>query len=245
MIVWGGNAGGTVRSGEGGRWDPLSDLWQPTSTDGAPVPRSSHTAIWTGERMVVWGGSEIISPGVCCAWSASGGRYDPTSDTWEPTSQADTPPAMTGHEATWTGDAMIVWGARVGGTYASGPGLTDGDGDTFRCDQDCDDANPDVWDLPGEAGPVQFEADAATISWAPAAPNGLTVVYDTLRSELASDFLAAGTCVEPEGADETAFDDSTPAAGGIFHYLVRARNACGYGPLGPAPTSGRTGRSCP
>ena len=33
------------------------DSWTPTSTYGAPVARNRHTAVWTGTRMIVWGGN--------------------------------------------------------------------------------------------------------------------------------------------------------------------------------------------
>src|SRR5205814_1462795 len=33
------------------------DAWTPTSLTNAPVGRYSHTALWTGSEMIVWGGS--------------------------------------------------------------------------------------------------------------------------------------------------------------------------------------------
>ena len=33
------------------------DNWTTTSTTNAPSPRSSHTAVWTGSEMIVWGGN--------------------------------------------------------------------------------------------------------------------------------------------------------------------------------------------
>ena len=55
MIVW----SGTSSSGEfntGGRYDPGTDSWTPTTTANAPMPRSYHTGVWTGNEMIVWGG---------------------------------------------------------------------------------------------------------------------------------------------------------------------------------------------
>ena len=37
------------------RYDPAADAWTLTSTSVAPAPRSSHTAVWTGAEMIVWG----------------------------------------------------------------------------------------------------------------------------------------------------------------------------------------------
>jgi len=40
---------------------------------GAPAPRSNHTAVWDGSRMIVWGGS-----GECCNnWFNDGFAYRP------------------------------------------------------------------------------------------------------------------------------------------------------------------------
>src|SRR5437868_5772782 len=34
----------------------IGDTWTPTSLTGAPDARGSHTAVWTGSEMIVWGG---------------------------------------------------------------------------------------------------------------------------------------------------------------------------------------------
>ena len=54
MIVWGGD--GTRLLNTGGRYNPSTDSWTATSTTNAPGARSSHTAVWTGSEMIVWGG---------------------------------------------------------------------------------------------------------------------------------------------------------------------------------------------
>lgn len=73
---------------------------------GAPTPRRLHSAVWAGERMIVWGGSGAGSPAVV----ATGGRFDPAAGTWAATSTAGAPPARHSHCAVSTGDRMIVWG---------------------------------------------------------------------------------------------------------------------------------------
>ncbi|HZM70421.1 MAG TPA: kelch repeat-containing protein [Candidatus Cryosericum sp.] len=116
MLVWGGLDGVTPFGlDSGGRYDPQADTWTPTSTTGAPTARTSQTAVWTGSRMVVWGGS---SSGVFAV--NTGGRYDPVTDTWTPTATAVAPTARDGHSAVWTGGLMIVWGgsgSNTGGRY--------------------------------------------------------------------------------------------------------------------------------
>ena len=41
----------------GGRYNPGTDSWTATSTTNAPDARDSHTAVWTGSEMIVWGGT--------------------------------------------------------------------------------------------------------------------------------------------------------------------------------------------
>jgi N-acetylneuraminic acid mutarotase len=69
MIVWGGYGGDYLRTG--GRYDPEADAWSSTLNTGAPSKRVYHTAIWTGTKMVVWGGYNGSSP------LDTGGRYAP------------------------------------------------------------------------------------------------------------------------------------------------------------------------
>ncbi len=54
-----------------------------TTTD-APEERSDHTMVWTGTEMIVWGGQHSST-------LDTGGRYDPSTDTWTPTSTVDAP----------------------------------------------------------------------------------------------------------------------------------------------------------
>ena len=104
LIVWGGR---TTRTevGDGGRLTiplgaPMS--WQATSLIAAPSPRQGHTAVWTGNRMLVWGGNfgnELLD---------NGGSYDPQVDAWTRISRVDAPSARTNHSAVWTGEEMII-----------------------------------------------------------------------------------------------------------------------------------------
>ena len=118
MMVWGGHPWFSAPMlDSGGLYDPLTDRWVPTMTENAPLGRYGHTAVWTGGRVVVWGGSsDQASP----ATQASGGRYDPKKDAWEPTSAAGAPAARYDHTAVWTGSRMIVWGGRSGWPFNTG-----------------------------------------------------------------------------------------------------------------------------
>ena len=85
--------------------DCTNDTWTPISTAGSPVGRSGHTSVWTGSEMIVWGGSNNN-------YVNTGGRYNPVSDTWRPTSIG--PFRRGAHTAVWTGNEMIIWGGKYG-----------------------------------------------------------------------------------------------------------------------------------
>ena len=128
MVVWGGLDSSLNDYNTGGRYNPVSDSWLPTSLNNAPSARDSHTAVWTGREMIVWGG-------VCCNPGVdfnTGGRYNPAVDSWTATSDVNVPHARDSHTAVWTGDKMIVWGGgyysgssyiylNTGGTYCVEP----------------------------------------------------------------------------------------------------------------------------
>lgn len=115
MIVWGGCDHGrsehSCQSNLGGRYNPVTDSWVPTAFADAPKARISHSAVWTGTEMVVWGGCAFIND-ACRASQVGtgGGRYRPSTDSWTPTNTANAPDARYTHTAVWTGNRMIVWG---------------------------------------------------------------------------------------------------------------------------------------
>lgn len=90
----------------GGQYDPATDTWTPTSLVGAPSGRHFHSAIWTGSRMVIWGG--VVSPSG--AVLNTGGVYDPVRDTWSDITAPGAPSPRWRHAALWTGSRMVIWG---------------------------------------------------------------------------------------------------------------------------------------
>jgi hypothetical protein len=66
MIVWGGLDVLLGVTNTGGRYNPGANSWITTSTTNAPTARSSHTAVWTGTEVIVWGGG---------FFNNTGGRY--------------------------------------------------------------------------------------------------------------------------------------------------------------------------
>lgn len=107
MIIWGGgDTGGGPRFQDGAVYDPVTDTWTPTSVNAqTPVARELHTAVWTGTKMIVWGGQANGN-----VYQSTGGVYDPSDDSWTPTAAV---PALAGrinHTAIWNGTYMVVWG---------------------------------------------------------------------------------------------------------------------------------------
>jgi len=117
MIVWGGYAYSGTTSyylNDGAIYDPATDLWSAMSTTNAPSARYNHTAVWTGSKMIVWGGRSLGGN------FADGAVYDPAADTWTPLSATNAPAARYNHTAVWTGTKMIVWGGYGTGNFNTG-----------------------------------------------------------------------------------------------------------------------------
>ena len=117
MVVWGGQGAGYLTTG--GRYDPTTNSWLPTSTGtNVPAPRVNRFAVWTGSEMIVWGGFNG-------AFLSTGGRYDPSGDSWSATGMGTNLPAgRREHTAVWTGSEMMVWGG-FNGAYMNTGGRYD------------------------------------------------------------------------------------------------------------------------
>ncbi len=108
MIIWGGYWQDffdqyALRSGA--LYDPVLDQWQFTSSANAPEGRFQHSAVWTGQEMIVWGGLNDFVHGEL----NSGGRYNPTTGMWQATASGISEPRYL-HTAVWSGTEMIIWG---------------------------------------------------------------------------------------------------------------------------------------
>jgi hypothetical protein len=90
--------------------------WTPTGVAACPAARTDHSAVWTGSRMVVWGGRAPFVEGEM----NTGGRYDPATDSWSATSLVGAPTPRYRHTAVWTNSEMIVWGGHPGGVEENG-----------------------------------------------------------------------------------------------------------------------------
>jgi N-acetylneuraminic acid mutarotase len=109
MIIWGGYNNVSNPTNTGGRFNPLTDSWIATSIANAPEARAGSATIWTGTEMVVWGGSGYTESDVH-EFLGTGGRYNPSSDSWTATTNTNAPSPRGANTAVWTGTQMIIWG---------------------------------------------------------------------------------------------------------------------------------------
>ncbi len=117
MLVWGGDASSTGSVlGNGAAYNPGAKSWRPLSLTGAPTARVGHVALWTGTRMLIWGGVA----GAAGILPQDGGAYDPLTATWSSLSTAGAIGKRLGEIVVWTGTQMVIWGgssATAGLTY--------------------------------------------------------------------------------------------------------------------------------
>jgi N-acetylneuraminic acid mutarotase len=128
LLIWGGDpTGGSSPVSSGYRYDPVLSRWVMMSSSGAPTPRLTSTAVWTGSQMLIWGGTEVV--GTTLTQLSTGGRYLPGSNAWIQMTPIGAPSGRYAHSAVWTGSEMIIWGGY-------GTSATDLQSDGARYDPD-------------------------------------------------------------------------------------------------------------
>lgn len=117
VIVWGGFGGlrgNNTNRNDGARYNPSTDTWTPVSTRNAPSARFDFPAVWTGKEMLVWGGytdaHSRYQGAHADAYLNTGGRYNPSSDTWQAITTRGAPSRRSFHSLIWTGKETIAWG---------------------------------------------------------------------------------------------------------------------------------------
>ena len=108
IIIWGGAyfaSPTTTYLATGARYNPLTNIWTTMSTSAAPVGRTGFSAVWTGNEMIIFGGSNG-------ALLADGARYNLTNNSWTSISTVGAPSPRSEAVAVWTGTEMIIWGGR-------------------------------------------------------------------------------------------------------------------------------------
>ncbi|MEN9676593.1 MAG: hypothetical protein RIS76_2489 [Verrucomicrobiota bacterium] len=127
-LVWGGE-GASSELNTGAQLlcvNGVPSEWRSISTAGAPSGRSRHSVVWTGSRMLVWGGSRSGVP------LNDGASYNPTNDTWTTLRLSGAPTGRTHHSAEWTGTEMVLFGGETASGITATGGAYDPASDTWR-----------------------------------------------------------------------------------------------------------------
>lgn len=117
FIVFGGRTCGNVDGcdvSSGGRYDPDADVWSPLEPRGAPSARHDHAGVWTGDRMLLWGGSGALLN--------TGALFDPARDTWTPMTTVGAPLGRRLSSGIWTSHGFITWGGITSASDTSNDG---------------------------------------------------------------------------------------------------------------------------
>ena len=200
MIVWGGVYNSALN--DGGRYNAATDSWTSVSVTNVPVARSQHTAIWSGSEMIVWGGYTGINT-VDGIYLGNGGRYVPTTNTWNSLSLAGAPPARSRHTAVRTNSEMIVWGG-VGSRYFS-------DGGRYN-------PSADLWtEVMGAGVPVPTSALTATGTYG-VAFSGYQITATNAPTYFLASGLPTGLVLNPT----MGVISGKPTVSGIFSVTIGA-----------------------
>lgn len=139
-------------------------------------------------------------------------------------------------------DAKVVW-------HVNEADYPDADRDGMRDGIDCAPGNGTAFLVPREVSGVRFRSGTA-LEWnSAAAGSGSGARHEVVRgalSQLPPGSGSAETCLANNLTARSLIEETIPAPGTGFYYLVRASNACGTGTLG-AGTSGapRSTAACP
>ena len=90
-------------------------VWTQHASGVPPAARGWHTAVWTGSKMIVWGGYNST-------YLNDGGRYNPAANSWTALSTNGAPAARWFHTAVWTGSELMVWGGQGSSGYLNDGG---------------------------------------------------------------------------------------------------------------------------
>jgi hypothetical protein len=118
---------------EGLAFDPVTDEWRSIASPPGP-PRTTETAVWTGDQLVVWGGCDASEP-QCDDFASGiltdGFSYDPTSDEWRPI--AASPLAAGVHpQGVWTGQDVLIYAGEVSEDEGATAAAYDPSSDSWR-----------------------------------------------------------------------------------------------------------------
>lgn len=107
LIIWGGyvfDGTNNIWLNDGKKYNPITNTWSNINMVNAPSVRSDHVSVWTGSKMIIWGGRTLNS------YLNTGAIYDPQTDSWASISTTGTPQGCVFESAVWTGSKMIIFG---------------------------------------------------------------------------------------------------------------------------------------
>jgi hypothetical protein len=115
VVVWGGGVfGSKFGLATGARYVPSTGTWAgATAMKNAPSARRNPLLLWTGARVLVWGGDANNKP------LSGGGLYDPAGDAWTSIATPGAPSARSGAAYAWSGAELYVVGGQPNGAGAS------------------------------------------------------------------------------------------------------------------------------
>lgn len=156
IVIWGSGSriaqrespAELAKNGWGVAYSPEQNTWRRLPGTGTPPARSGASLVWTGSRLLWWGGyDEQVGA------TNRGLAYDPETGSAREISRRGAPRARDSHAAVWTGTQMIVWGG------ATKDGLT--------CDGAAYDPDRDAW---GPIAPMPRElcnkaARSVSVAW--------------------------------------------------------------------------------
>ena len=117
LVVWGGQ--GELGETATGGILPISGgsspgTWTAINASGALSARQGHSAVWTGQRILYFGGKQGST------FLGDGAAFDPAKNTWTALPALGAPSARSAHSAVWTGSEMLIYGGETaGGTTAT------------------------------------------------------------------------------------------------------------------------------
>lgn len=207
LFGWGGTSklttsGSRDVSDKGALYDPATRNWRTTST--APIaPRSKPTTVWTGTKVLVWGGLDESGHVV-----NDGAAYDPATDTWRKLPSGDAPGTGTRRPgvrpkkqaAAWTGTRLAVF-TPIDPTSTEAAPIA----------QSFYDPTTDTWQDRGPQHGVHGGDRLAGID-AVSLPNGPTLVWLSWSSTMKQ--RSDGSSTENLPAEQSLYEvDTSPDAG--------------------------------
>jgi hypothetical protein len=110
LLVWGGfeftGYSDESAQGDGFAFSAATRTWQPLS-DSPLTPRAYVASAWSGEELLVWGGSDRRQE----RFFDDGAAYDPELDAWR--ALAPAPIGARAGLSVWTGEELLVWGTAL------------------------------------------------------------------------------------------------------------------------------------